>query len=72
MSYVGNHDILDFNVCMNDVVSVKVTESKEKLSNNFKDFFFFEYFEPLFEGVQGIFCEFHKQVYMGFRVVDMV
>lgn len=48
-NYISNHDILDLDICMDEILLVHVVDSMKKLSEYFDDFFFLENFEFCFE-----------------------
>ena len=72
MEYVGNYNVLQFDVGMNDATRVEMLKCEKELSEYFYDLFFFKDAKALFKCEEGVFCELHDQVEMGFVAVNMV
>jgi len=70
--YIGNHDILKFDICVHYAFFVQIIQTIKKLPHDLHYLFFFEQTEFLLESEERVFCKFHQQADVSFIGSHMI
>lgn len=70
--YISDHDVLDFDICVDEAFLMHVVDSVKQLSKNFEDFLFLEDFEFDFEIKQRLLGILHNQINIWSIAIEMI